>query len=134
MAQAKVLGISGVFLYANDPIAMKDWYAAHLGLDLKCWGEGTCYGADLPHTLADGRNSHTIFSIIKAKEPLVGPRRECMVNWRVEELDPFLAELATKGITTEKREDFDYGRFAWIKDPEGNLLELYQPLMEPGSF
>ena len=131
---AKVLGISGVFLFANDPVALKDWYGRHLGLDLKCFGEGTCYGIDLLHTLPDGRRSHTVFSIMKAKEKLKGNRKECMVNWRVEDLDDFLVGLAAAGVGYEKREDYEYGRFAWIKDPEGNPLELYQPLMEPGTF
>lgn len=134
MAHAKVLGISGVFLFANDPVALKDWYAAHLGLALTCYSEGTCYGADLLHTLPDGRKSHTVFSIMKAKTNLKGQRKECMINWRVEDLDGFLAGLAAAGIKVEKREDYDYGRFAWIKDPEGNPLELYQPLLEPGTF
>lgn len=131
---AKVLGISGVFLFANDPAALQRWYADHLGLEMACWGEGTCYGTDLLHTLPDGQKSHTVFSIQKAKEPLSGPRREAMVNWRVADLDACLAGLAAAGITPEKREDSEYGCFAWIQDPEGNRLELYQPLQEPGSF
>ncbi len=129
-----VLGISGVFLHADDCVALKDWYAATLGLAFACWGEGTCYGVDFLHALPDGTKSHTIFSIQKAKEALGAAPKTCMVNWRVDDLEAFLAGLAAKGIAVEKREDFDYGRFAWIRDPEGNTLELYQPLLEPGSF
>ena len=44
------------------------------------------------------------------------------------DLQPFLEQLKADGIEIEKTEDFDYGRFAWIKDPEGNRIELYQPL------
>ena len=122
-----ILGISGVFLYADDCVALKDWYAATLDLDLACWGEGTCYGLDFFHTLPDGTKSHTIFSIQKAKAPLGAAPRSCMVNWRVDDLDAFLAGAAAKGILPEKREDGEFGRFAWIVDPEGNKLELYQP-------
>ena len=129
-----ILGISGVFLYSDDCVALKDWYAATLGLDLACWGEGTCYGQDFLHVLPDGTKSHTVFSIQKPAAPLGTAPKSCMVNWRVGDMDTFLAELATKGITPEKREDSDYGRFAWILDPEGNKLELYQPLQEPGSL
>lgn len=121
-----VLGISGVFLFANDPKSLQQWYRDRLGLDLACWGEDSCYGIDLPHTLPDGQESHTVFSIQKAKEPLSGPRRETMVNWRVADLEALLADLAAAGIPVEKREDSEYGRFAWIRDPEGNRLELYQ--------
>ena len=107
---------------------------AILGLAFTCWGEGTCCGLDFLHTLPDGTKRHTVFSIMKAEAPQGAVPKRCMVNWRVGDMDAFLAELATKGITPEKREDSDYGRFAWILDPEGNKLELYQPLQEPGSF
>jgi predicted enzyme related to lactoylglutathione lyase len=122
-----ILGISGVFLYADDCVALQAWYAATLGLDLACWGEGSCYGLEFPHVLPDGRKGSTIFSIQKAKAPLGAAPKSCMVNWRVDDLDAFLAGLAAKGIAPEKREDGEYGRFAWIVDPEGNKLELYQP-------
>jgi predicted enzyme related to lactoylglutathione lyase len=52
-----------------------------------------------------------------------------MVNFRVDDLDELLAELAAKGVKVDpKREDYVYGRFAWIWDPEGNRVELWQPL------
>jgi predicted enzyme related to lactoylglutathione lyase len=51
-----------------------------------------------------------------------------VVNYRVRDLPGFLAQLKAGGIEIEKTEDFDYGRFAWIRDPEGNRIELYQEL------
>jgi predicted enzyme related to lactoylglutathione lyase len=54
-----------------------------------------------------------------------------MVNYRVDDLDGLLTQLAAEGVTIDpKREDADYGRFAWITDPEGNRLELWQPLVD----
>jgi predicted enzyme related to lactoylglutathione lyase len=47
---------------------------------------------------------------------------------RVADLDRLLAQLNAAGIAVEQREDYDYGRFAWIRDPENNRIELYQPL------
>lgn len=129
-----VRGLGGVFLQANDPVALKDWYAQYLGLAFTCWGEGTCYGLEFPFTEPDGTQAHTLFSIMKAKTLLPSPRQECMLNWRVADLNAFLNHLEAGGIAVEKREDYDYGRFAWIMDPEGNRIELYQPLMEPGTF
>ncbi len=70
----------------------------------------------------------TVFSISQAKTTLPTDRREASINYRVRELQPFLEQLKADGIEIEKTEDFDYGRFAWIKDPEGNRIELYQPL------
>jgi predicted enzyme related to lactoylglutathione lyase len=129
-----VLGISGVFLYADDCVSLKNWYTEHLGLAFECYGEDTCYGLDLPHTLPDGTKSHTVFSIMKAKAPLGSAPRTCMVNWRVRDLDQILEGLGEKGVLPTKQEDYEYGRFAWVEDPEGNTLELYQPLLEPGTF
>ena len=51
-----------------------------------------------------------------------------MINYRVRDLAAFVEQLKAEGIAIEKTEDFDYGRFAQIRDPEGNRIELYQPL------
>jgi len=51
-----------------------------------------------------------------------------VVNYRVHDLTAFLEQLKADGVPVEKTEDFEYGRFAWIRDPEGNRIELYQPL------
>lgn len=129
-----VKGLGGVFLYAEDPQALSGWYAAHFGLIFVEWGPGTCYGLEFPYTDPDGTKAHTIFSFMKAKGPLGEGRPECMVNWRVADLDAFCTRLESEGIPIEKREDFAYGRFAWICDPEGHRMELYEPLQEPGTF
>ena len=51
-----------------------------------------------------------------------------MLNYRVENLDELLKVLKEEGVTIdEKREDYEYGRFAWIMDPEGNRIELWEP-------
>ena len=50
-----------------------------------------------------------------------------MVNYRVADLDRMLDQLRRDGITVEKTEDYPYGRFAWIVDPEGNRIELWEP-------
>jgi predicted enzyme related to lactoylglutathione lyase len=51
-----------------------------------------------------------------------------MVNLRVRDIDAVLEHLAAKGVRQIKREEYDYGRFAWIRDLDGNRIELYQPL------
>jgi predicted enzyme related to lactoylglutathione lyase len=69
-----------------------------------------------------------VFSISQSKVTLPTDRKEAVINYRVRDLPAFLDQLRADGIEIEKTEDFDYGRFAWIKDPEGNRIELYQPL------
>ena len=53
-----------------------------------------------------------------------------MINYRVSNLDRMLEQLRRSGIVAEKVEDYDYGRFAWITDPEGNRIELWEPRNE----
>ena len=50
-----------------------------------------------------------------------------LINYRVANLDRMLEQLRSAGVTVEKVEDYDYGRFAWITDPEGNRIELWEP-------
>jgi len=129
-----VKGLGGVFLFAEDPKALSAWYARHFGLTFNEWDPGACYGLEFPFTDPDGTRAHTLFSLMKAKAPLGEGRPECMLNWRVVDLEAICGELEAAGVPVEKREDCEYGRFAWIRDPEGHRVELYQPLMEPGTF
>ena len=123
-------GIGGVFIYANDARALSAWYAHHFGLRLETYEDGKVYGTEFKYRrLGDSSQvDSTVFSISQAKTPLSSERRECVINYRVKELAVFLDQLRSDGISIEKTEDFDYGRFAWIKDPEGNRIELYQPI------
>ena len=59
---------------------------------------------------------------------LPAERHEVEINYRVPDIERFLAQLSAAGIPIEKREDYEYGRFAWIRDPENNRIELFQPL------
>lgn len=129
-ASPLVPGIGGVFIFANDPAGLRDWYICHFGFEFADWGSDN-YGFDFLFTDPDGTQGQTVFSIMKAKEPLEPGLRGYRLNWRVANLDAFLAKLQAAGITIEKREDSEYGKFAWIKDPEGNKLELYEPPKEP---
>jgi catechol 2,3-dioxygenase-like lactoylglutathione lyase family enzyme len=129
-----VKGLGGVFIYAEDPKSLSEWYARHFGLEFNEWEPGACYGLEFHATDPDGTQAHTVFSFMKAKGPLAEGRPESMVNWRVADLEAFCARLEAAGVTVEKQENCEYGHFAWIHDPEGHRVELYQPLMEPGSF
>jgi len=123
-------GIGGVFLYANDAKALATWYSRHFGIKLETYEDNKVFGTEFKYRrLGDSsRVDSTVFSISNSKVVLPSERRECVINYRVRDLAGFLDQLRTDGITIEKTEDFDYGRFAWIKDPEGNRIELYQPL------
>ena len=123
-------GIGGVFLQANDAKALSTWYAHHFGLKLETYEDGKVYGTEFKYRrLGDSSKvDSTVFSISQSKAALPDERNECVINYRVRDLAIFLEQLKAEGIEIEKTEDFDYGRFAWIRDPEGNRIELYQPL------
>ena len=123
-------GIGGVFLYANDAQALSAWYSHHLGIKLETYEPDKVYGTEFKYRrLGDSsRIDATVWSISTSKTPLPAERRECVINYRVTNLKAFLVQLRLDGIAIEKTEDFAYGRFAWIKDPEGNRIELYEPL------
>jgi predicted enzyme related to lactoylglutathione lyase len=130
---ARVTGIGGVFLRAKDPKALTAWYAKHLGIALSDYGGATFLWTDeVPATT--GMTTWSLFpdnTTYFGKGTDRGPQ-QAMINYRVDDLDALLTQLAAANVTIDpKREDADYGRFAWITDPEGNRIELWQPLVTP---
>ena len=125
---ARVTGIGGVFLKARDPKALEAWYAEHLGVKLAPYGGVTFEWSD---EVPAGTGS-TTWSLFKEDSGHFGsPEQRCMVNYRVDDMDGLLAKLAAAGVWIDpKRDDASYGRFAWIKDLEGNRVELWQPLAD----
>ena len=51
-----------------------------------------------------------------------------MINFRVRQLEELLVTLRAEGVTiVGEMETFEYGKFAWILDPEQNKIELWEP-------
>ena len=120
----KVNGIGGVFLKARDPEAMANWYREHLGIATKDgYTDFKWRDKDKPDQIGQ-----TVWSLFPADTDYFKPSTApFMINYRVENLDRMLEQLKKGGVTVEKVEDVDYGRFAWIMDPEGNRIELWEP-------
>jgi len=123
---ARVTGIGGIFFRARDSKALAAWYAEHLGIQLEDWGGARLLWSD---EVPVGTGA-TAWNPFPADTEYFGPSGQAyMINYRVDDLDGLLAQLAASGIAANpQREDYSYGRFAWITDPEGNRLELWQPL------
>ena len=121
----RVHGLGGVFFKAADPAALAGWYAKHLGLDVQEWG-----GALLHWRRADtDAAACTVFAPFAATTEYFQPSgKEFMLNFRVDDLDATLAGLRAEGCRVlDRREDSEQGRFGYVVDPEGTLLELWQP-------
>jgi predicted enzyme related to lactoylglutathione lyase len=118
----RVLGIGGVFFKARDPVALAEWYRTQLGLPI---ASGATYGA-LASTAA---GEQTVWSAFPADTEYFGASGQPqMINYRVRDLDAILAQLRAGGARVEDRvEEYDYGRFGWAYDPEGNRFELWEP-------
>ena len=118
---ARITGLGGVFYKVADPDKTRAWYQDNLGI-------GGEWGAMFPFK-KDDPEGFTLFSQFKADTEYFGPSgKEYMINLRVDELDGFIADLESKGIEILGRQDEDYGRFAWIMDPDGVKIELWQQL------
>ena len=118
----RVTAIGAVFFRARDPEALRSWYADNLGFtdggpDIPAWQPG------LGQTVCPFPEDTDYFG-----------RREqtWMLNFKVRDLDAMLDQLRAAGAGVDDRvEDYDYGRFGWATDPEGNRFELWQPI--PGA-
>jgi predicted enzyme related to lactoylglutathione lyase len=112
----RILGIGGVFLKSSDHAGLRSWYQQKLGIGS---GEEGAVFKWSDHT--------TAWCIFPADSGYFD--RGVMVNYIVDDLEAYLAKLRDAGVTIDpKREDASYGLFAWIYDPEGNKIELWQPL------
>jgi len=117
-----VTGVGGVFFKAKDPKALAAWYRDVLGLPLEAWG-GAALRYDAPnHPPALAWNA------FPASTKYFAPSTsEFMINYAVDDMNALLARLRAKGVPILKRVDDANGRFAWILDPEGNKIELWEP-------
>ncbi|MGY4827278.1 VOC family protein [Sphaerotilaceae bacterium SBD11-9] len=122
----RVTGIGGIFFKARDPAALRAWYQQHLGIDVQAWG-----GAAFTWTDAQGQPAAgtTIWSIGDAADDTYAPSTAAFrVNYRVADLHALVAALKSEGCKVlEKIDESEYGKFAWVMDPEGNKVELWEP-------
>lgn len=118
----RVVGIGGVFMKARDPKALAAWYREHLGIPLDA---GQTYGM----LMSTAAGEMTVWSTFAADTKYFGTGpATMMINYRVSNLDAMLKQLRDAGADVDdKVEDFDYGKFGWATDPEGNRFELWEP-------
>ena len=123
----RVTGIGGIFIKAENPGQLYEWYEKHLGIKREPHG----YGA-LLHWREDEnpeRRGETVWSLFEKHSKKFDPSNApFMLNYRVDDMDALLDALRAEGVEIDpKRDDSEYGKFAWIIDPEGNKIELWEP-------
>jgi len=123
---AKVTGIGGVFFKSKgDPKALAAWYQKHLGMPLEAFG-----GAVLrwPNDQAEDKGL-TVWHLAKADSKWFAPSESSfMINYRVDDLGELVTQLRAAGVEViQGPESHENGRFAWVMDPEGNKVELWEP-------
>jgi predicted enzyme related to lactoylglutathione lyase len=113
----RVIGIGGIFFKAKDAPALRAWYQRHLAIDVQPWGGAAFTGGT------------TVWSVAPEDSNQFAPSgASFMVNYRVEDLHALVAALKAEGCNVlDKIDDSEYGKFAWVIDPEGNKVELWQP-------
>ena len=121
---AKVTGLGGVFYVVKDPDATRAWYRDVLGIEgdygpQLMWSEETC---DKPYSLV----SH--FADDQYIKPGTGG---FMINLRVDDCDGMVEQLKAKGVEILGQADEGYGKFAWLLDPDGVKIELWQQVEAP---
>jgi len=117
---ASITGFGGLFLRARDPKALYQWYERYLGLVSS--GGAFAFPAPTQHP-------RVVFALFEPDSAYFPPAQMTMINLQVDDLDGVLDRLMSEGVTVDpKRESYDFGKFGWITDPEGNRVELWQPI------
>ena len=122
--ESRVTGIGGFFFKAEDPKALVAWYGKYLGLKTDEYGSTFWWkdkaGNDCSTQWSPFANDTTYFYPSK---------KEFMQNFRVYDLENLLKKLSNEGVTiVGDMETYDYGKFGWILDLEGNKIELWEPI------
>jgi catechol 2,3-dioxygenase-like lactoylglutathione lyase family enzyme len=134
-------GLGGAFVFSNDAEKLSRWYQEHLGFEFEGSAEfGAFYQVFWALDPEDGeRKMDTTFAIMQSKVDLQAPDIDSgfesmygdqpyMMNLRVQDLAAVIEHLAGKGVEPIKQVDEGYGLFAWVRDGDGNRIELYQPV------
>jgi predicted enzyme related to lactoylglutathione lyase len=128
LVAGRVTGLGGVFFKCRDSNKLKEWYVKNLGFNITKWGctfewyEAPPPGAAVPAT--------TAWSPFEGTTTYFAPsEKEFMFNYRVKDLYVLMENLGAEGLViVGKPEDTSYGKFGWILDPEGNKIELWEPV------
>lgn len=117
----KVTGVGGIFMKCKNPKAQQEWYKAKLGIgDMFEWRDKE----------DSNKICQTAVCFFDENTDYFKPsNKDFMYNYRTDNLEALLEELKKEGVQVVGNiEVYDYGKFGWIMDPEGNKIELWEPI------
>jgi catechol 2,3-dioxygenase-like lactoylglutathione lyase family enzyme len=126
-APDRVTGIGGLFFRSADPETTLDWYRRHLGIDAADWGG---FAFQWQEKDRPGEIGYTVWAAFPSSTEYFAPSKESfMVNFRVVDLTTLIAALEDEGVEiVGEIEEHPNGKFAWVLDPEGRKIELWEPV------
>ena len=129
----RVTGVGGVFFKAKDAKALRAWYAKHLGMKAADWGGVAFRFRQDGEKVAEG---YTVWSPMGADTAYMKPsRKDFMINLRVDNLDALLKALKSEGVKVlDRGEEIENGKFGYVMDPDGTLIELWEPNPEDSTL
>ena len=122
----RVTGIGGIFFKTQDTQKLKEWYGKHLGIATDNYGASFISRQwNDPHT-----SQYLQWSPMQEDTEYFKPsEKQFMINYRVENMEWLVDQLKKEGVTIcDEIQTFDYGKFVHILDPEGNKIELWEPV------
>ena len=125
----RITGVGGIFFKSKDPKALMAWYHDVLGIKIEAWG-GAAMAYDAPR-----HPPVVVVNVFRETTHYMDPStRAFMIDFAVDDLSAFLDRLKAKGVAVLKRDDSDpSGSFAWIVDPDGTKIELWEPKTVPAQ-
>lgn len=119
---ASITGIGGVFFRSSNQQSLLQWYRDVLGIGVEQWG-GTVFSHEPSHP------GYQVWSIFPDSTTYMEPSKASfMINFVVEDLEAFVDQIKSKGANVVGGpESNEHGTFAWVLDPDGNKIELWQP-------
>ena len=121
-------GIGGVFLFSNDPKRLAEWYRENLGIRYSESPDcSSMYQSFEYRDFTDASVKRTTtWAVLSSDHDINGKPRTGQINYRVKSMTEMLSHLQSKGVAIDKTEECEYGKFAWVTDPDGNKIELFE--------
>ena len=119
-------GIGGIFFFSDNPEKTKEWYSENIGLEVNQWS----LSFEFRYAIRPDAINYLQWSPFKqGSEYFAPPKKEFMINYRVQNMEGLVKKLKDNGITIlDSIATFDYGKFVHIMDAEGNKIELWEPI------